>query len=55
MAKKKTTIAICVDDDLVNEIREEAKALRLSLSAYMSMIIAKRVKEWKILLMKIMI
>lgn len=44
MAKKKTTIAICVDDDLVNEIREEAKALRLSLSAYMSMIIAKRVK-----------
>lgn len=41
---KKKTIAICVDEDLVNEIKEEAKALRISLSAYMSMLIAKRVK-----------
>lgn len=41
---KKKTIAICVDEDLVNELKEEAKALRLSLSAYASMIFAKRVR-----------
>lgn len=41
---KKKTIAICVDEDLVEEIKKEAKELRISLSAYMSMIIAKRVK-----------
>lgn len=41
---KKTTIAICVDKDLAKELKEEAKALRISMSAYASMIFAKRVK-----------
>ena len=41
---KKTTIAVYIDEEMLNEIRDEAKALKISLSAYVSMIIAKRVK-----------
>lgn len=44
---KKKTIAICIDEDLANELKEEAKALRISLSAYMTMLVVKRSKEWK--------
>lgn len=41
---RKKTIGLCFDEDLLNEIKQEAKALRLSLSAYVTMIIAKRGK-----------